>query len=546
MFNHRATFVLSLLIVALCYLNSLPNDFVFDDGPIAGSNPAIRTISPIQFLKSPYWAKQQYEGIYRPFTIFSLSVDYAIWKRWAPGFRLTNLALHSINGFLVFLLCTSLVGEGMVPLAAMLIYLVHPVHTEAVTSIVGRSDLFAACFFMSAWLLFRRGKTLWPAALFLLALLSKESAIVLPAILVLDVWLSRREVPWKRFAVMTSVAVAYLALRFLVLGGLGIPASAQYMGGHLTYLERLMTSGRVFIQYLRLLLFPVDLAGDYDFNAIPIAQVSHWDAWLGLLLIAAIAAGALLYRRRNWTVSFGVLFAFIVFIPASNWITPISVLMAERFLYLPLIGLSIAAAVIFGQLRDPRLQRFIGIGIVIIAMVLCNSHDYTRRNDFTFFGNMVRVVPNSAKARLGYGFALIEAGRNDDAARQLEAGLRIIPDYPELLATLAMTKIGAKDCINAWPLLDRALQIDPGHADTRRRMGDCYFKEGKIREAESMYHQAVDSIPYPDSMLYFMWGRSLEGTGQQNSALAAYRRGALIDPENVLIQQKVAILSNRR
>ena len=94
MFSKRGAFIISCLLVGLCYVNSLPNDFVFDDAPIVSSNPAIRTISPIQFLKSPYWASQQYLGIYRPFTIFSLSVDYAIWKRWAPGFRLTNLGLQ--------------------------------------------------------------------------------------------------------------------------------------------------------------------------------------------------------------------------------------------------------------------------------------------------------------------------------------------------------------------------------------------------------------------------------------------------------------------
>src|SRR5436190_23169566 len=127
MLSHRSALLLCLLITALCYLNSLPNDFVFDDAPIVGSNPVIRTISPVQFLKSPYWTKQQYEGIYRPFTILSLSVDYAVWKRWAPGFRITNLAVHAVNGFLIFLLCTALAGGGLIPLAAMLIYLVHPV-----------------------------------------------------------------------------------------------------------------------------------------------------------------------------------------------------------------------------------------------------------------------------------------------------------------------------------------------------------------------------------------------------------------------------------
>jgi tetratricopeptide (TPR) repeat protein len=92
--------------------------------------------------------------------------------------------------------------------------------------------------------------------------------------------------------------------------------------------------------------------------------------------------------------------------------------------------------------------------------------------------------------------------------------------------------------------LNRALSIDPSLPDTHRRMGDCYYNEGKVREAEAMYHQAVDGISYPDAMLYFSWGRSLEDTGQKVSAIAAYERGALIDPGNFLIQQKLAVLKS--
>jgi tetratricopeptide (TPR) repeat protein len=431
----------------------------------------------------------------------------------------------------------------------MFIYLAHPVHTEAVTSIVGRSELFAACFFLAAWLLFRRGHTVLPALLFFLALLSKENAIVLPAVLLLDEALTGlRERPTAmlhRYSIMGAVALAYLVLRYEVLGGLGIPAAAQYMGGHLTYVERVMTSGRVFIEYLKLTFFPLNIAGDYDFNAIPIANLRSWDAWLGLLLIVAIVAGTCFYQRKNKVVALCILFAFLVFIPASNWITPISVLMAERFLYLPLVGLSIAAAIAFSGIHEKNVRRWIGIGGVAVLIVLCNSHDYVRRNDFTFFGNMVRVTPNSAKAHLGYGYALLQAGFKDDAAKQFEAGLRIIPDYPELLTTLAMTKMTSTSCEDAWPLLRRALQKNPSHADTHRRMGDCYYKEGKTAEAESMYRQAVESIPYPDSMLYFMWGRSLEDTGDKQSAIRAYERAALIDPQNVFIKQKLTSLKTQ-
>jgi tetratricopeptide (TPR) repeat protein len=291
-----------------------------------------------------------------------------------------------------------------------------------------------------------------------------------------------------------------------------------------------------------LIFFPLNVPGDYDYNAIPIARVSSWDAWLGLFLIVGIAAGAIWYRRRNWIVSLGVLFAYIAFIPASNWVVPISVLMAERFLYLPLIGTSIALAIAFSAVEDPRHRKLIGAGVLATAIVLCNSHDFVRRNDFTFFKNMARIEPDSAKARLGYGYALLQAGRNDEASAQLEAGLRIIPDYPELLTTLALTKIHANNCSQAWPLLRRAIQIDPTHGDTHRRMGDCYFNEGNLREAEAMYHQAVQSIPYPDAMLYFMWARTLEGTGQPESAAAAYQRASLIDPGNAVIKQRLAAL----
>jgi len=548
MFNARRAFILSIVLVGLCYVNSLPNDFVFDDGPIVSSNPAIRVISPIQFLTSPYWTKHQYWGIYRPFTIFSLSVDYAIWKRWAPGFRLTNLAVHAINGGLVFLLSESLVGPGIVPLVTMIVWVVHPLHTEAVTSIVGRSELFAACFFMAAWLLFRRGRSVWAAIAFFLALLSKENAIVLPAILLLDMWLlpSPRGRGFLRLGPLIITALAYLGLRFYVLGAFGIPVGAQYMGGHLRYVDRLLTSGRVFIQYLKLIVFPLNLSGDYDFNAIPIARLTDWDAWIGLLLIAVIPVVAWRYRHSKWTVSFGLLFAVIALLPSSNWIVPISILMAERFLYLPLIGISLAAAVVYSELEDPRVRRLVGGGALVTSIILCNSHDYIRRNDFTFFKNMVRVVPDSAKARLGYGFALIQKGRNEEAERELEAGLRIIPDYPELLSTLALARTTSTSCREAWPLLKHALEIDPEHADTHRRMGDCYFKEGRIREAESMYRQAVESIPNPDAMLYFMWGRSLEDIGNSTTAVAAYQRAALIDPDNPFIRQKLASLGTVR
>ncbi len=584
MFSEKNALLLSLLVVALCYANALPNDFVLDDVAIVGSNPAVRSITPLKFLRSPYWAEQQYGGIYRPFTVFSLSVDYAIWQRWAPGFRITNLLVHALNGWLVFLLSARIVGGGIAPLAAMLIYVAHPVNTEAVTSIVGRSELFATCFFLSAWLLFRRGHVWLAAPVFFLSLLSKENAIVLPAILLLDAAGARRmpllpeegrpkggvvftslrnatpsaalrrlrgfflrphpPLPGEagKLVVMGLVAVVYLGLRYAVLGGLGIPVTAQYMGGKLSYLERWMTSGRVLMEYFRLIVAPLNVAGDYDFNAIPIAGLRDWDAWLGLLLVAGTLGVAYACRRWNWPVTLGLLFALTAFIPVSNWIMPISILMAERSLYLPLVGLSLVGGVMFRAIRRSSVRAVAGVGWLAIAVVICIDHDYIWRNDFTFFRNMVRVQPDSAKARLGYGFTLLGAGFKQEAAEQLEQGLRILPDYPALLSTLALTKMTETSCAEAWPLLRRALEVNPKHGDTLRRVADCLYREGEIEKAEAAYRAAIERIPFPDSLLLFMWGKSLEETGRKDPAIAAYERAAIIDPKNVFIQQKLASL----
>src|SRR5262249_20270684 len=133
---------------------------------------------------------------------------------------------------------------------------------------------------------------------------------------------------WRRFAVLGAAGIGYLGLRFFVLGGLGIPKVGQYMNGTLTLSQRWLTSGRVFMEYFRLLIFPVQVTGDYDFNSIPIATVRDWYAWVGLTLVAACIFLALRSLRTRPTMSLGILFFFITLLPVSNWIMPIALLMA--------------------------------------------------------------------------------------------------------------------------------------------------------------------------------------------------------------------------
>jgi protein O-mannosyl-transferase len=546
--NRRITsgraLIICAVLVAICYANSLPNAFILDDVLIVAANENIRHITPIHFLSQAYWGDLNHAGIYRPLTIFSFSLEYPIWHVWAPGFRLVNLMLHALNGWLVFLLVNGLLESPIAALGSAVVYVIHPMQTEAVVSIVGRSELLAAALFFAAWLAFRKGRTGWAALAYVLAALSKESAITFPAIAMLDLALSggiRKVIEsWRRFAILAAAGIGYLALRIYALGGLGIPKGWQYLAGTMTWTQRYMTSGRVFLQYLRLLFLPVKVTGDYDFNSIPVAGLADWDAWLGLVLIAGSILLAVLVAKRRPAITLGILFFFIVLLPVSNWIMPIALLMAERFLYTPAFGFALLAGMAWAAIKRESARRVVAVGVLGIAAILCIGHNYIWRDTLTFHENVVSLLPQNARARLGYGFALMRVDKVADAKEQFEAGLKIKPGSAPLLAGLATATLRIEGrCDNVRPLIAQALRADAGQWQSLWVLGDCFLIEGKTAQAEHSYRLAVERADHPDAKLLFSWGRLLEGMGKIPGAVEAYQRAAVIDPTDTGIQTKL-------
>ena len=544
--------VLCLLLVAVCYANSIPNAFILDDVLIVAANERIRHVDPQHFIVQSYWGDLNHAGIYRPLTIFTFSLEYAVWKVWTPGYRIVNLLLHAVNGWLVYLLASGLLGSPLAALAAAVVYVIHPMQTEAVISIVGRSELLAAGFFFAAWLAFRKGRTWWAALAYFLAALAKESAVTFPAIAIVEMALGEGGIrrvadSWRRFTILAVTGIAYLGLRFYVLGGLGVPPAGQYLNGTLTLVQRWMTSGRVFIQYFRLLIAPGQIPSDYDFDSIPLAGLTDWDAWLGLALAAVLIVMALRLAKRRPAVSFGILFFFITLLPVSNWIMPIALLMAERFLYTPAFGFALSAGILWAGIHDVRARRLIAAGVITISVLLCISHNYVWQDTLTFNRNVVRLLPNNARARMGYGFALLRIDKLGEAREQFEAGLRILPRSAPLLAGLASTTLRIDGrCDRVRPLLAQALTNDPGQWHSLWVLGDCFLMEGKTEQAERSYRLAIENTEFPDAKLLFSWARILEATGKTPTALAAYQRAALIDPTDESIQMKLRQFSLAR
>jgi len=531
------------VIVAICYANSIANDFILDDALIVAANPDIRSIQPLHTFKTPFWGEKSGDGIYRPLVILGYSIEYSLWHRWAPGFRLTNLVLHAINGYLVFLLVRSFLWASPAAWAASAIYLAHPAHTEAVAGIAGRSELLSATFFFLAWLMFRKGRMGWCVTAFLLSLLSKENAISFPAVIALDIWITRGSVKavlqeWKRLGSLVATGALYFGLRLWVLG-IDNLTPPQYLNGAWTLLQRELTSGRAFLQYFRLILAPVNVTGDYDFNSIPIANATDWDAWFGVLLIVSTIVLAIRLVHRQPLIALGILFFYVTLFPVSNWLVPTNAIMAERYLYVPLFGMTLIAGMLWTRISRRETRLWVIGGILAVSAVLCISHNYVWKDNYTFYKNMVRVFPNNIRGRQGFGVALLDGGFASEAGVQFEAGLTVARNAPLLLGLAGVQMKLDHNCDRARESIDEALRIQPNNSSVHWLLAECFENQGDLASASDTYRRAVEETQFPDARLLFDWGMLMEKMGKRQEAAALYQRAALIDPNDLSIKFKL-------
>jgi tetratricopeptide (TPR) repeat protein len=276
------------------------------------------------------------------------------------------------------------------------------------------------------------------------------------------------------------------------------------------------------------LIAPINVTGDYTFNSIPIAKPGDWFAWMGVITVLAIMIFAVCMWRREPILAFGILFFYATISPVSNWLVLTSVLMAERFLYLPSFGLCLIAGRMWARFPKTELKPSFAGGLLATAAVLCVAHNYIWRDPLTYFGNLVRVLPNNVRGREGYGIALVEAGRPDLAMQQFQAGLQIIRQAP-FLAGLAQAEMQLDgDCSRARVHLQEAVRIQPADPFARWLLGACSESEGSLEEAEAAYRQAIASSEFPDPKLLEAWGRTLQKTGRPEESQEAYRRAALL------------------
>lgn len=352
------------------YLGALWNRFALDDLYIVVLNPLVHSPSGIwRVFVEPYWPGNLTGSLYRPLTVATYAIDWLV--DGSAWFHAVNILWHAGVSVAVAALARRWAG-ATAALAAGFLFAVHPVHVEAVANVVGRNDLMAGAFtLLAVYSALERHSVGWSTAAMALGILSKESAAVVPG-LVVWAWLLGLSAPSprKRAAFIASwllVGAAYAALRWAVLREYaGFVTKAPVFLGESALTVRL-TAVSALGDVARLLVFPLILRMDYSpEERTAVRSVFDGRFVGGMLCLAAWAALiVLMWRRGRKIEAFGLGWIGIAYLPVANLLFPIGILIAERTLYLPSVGLAVAAGA-WLQSAPPRVARLL-IGLILVA-----------------------------------------------------------------------------------------------------------------------------------------------------------------------------------
>ena len=532
------------LLGTVLYVSTVRNQFVLDDETAVRDNPIVHRFDLVEIFTSDYWAGYHgdHSGLYRPLTVLTFAVNYAVAGRDPFSYHLINSVLHGLIVLLVFRVIAHATAEHRLATLGALIFATHPVQTEAVAGLVGRADLLATLFGLLATDLQIRSRTRfsWGAGLaFVAALMCKESAIVIPALLLLfncqqyRAFFHRCHVPvCLQYGALTAI---YLAWRWHVLDGLTVPGISE-LDNPLITLEPgllLLNASLVIGRYLNLLVLPIGLSADYSFAALTL-ELSVWSkATLCVVAAAATAVwlGVISWRRSPWVFVGGAWTAIALF-PVSNLLVPIGAMMAERFLYLPSFGFSLAVAAALRSASSQFSPRISGV-VVLIYLFAFSLFTVGRiqewRDNLTLFVAASESYPNSARTWRALGGAKLDLGDRSGAREAWKRALEIYPDYYEVFNDLGGHYIEIGQLTKAIGALRSCLQLAPSYPPAWFNLGLAEYKRRDHGAALGFLRRALKLDPHY-AAAYYNIGVILLETGQRERARSHFERALESDP----------------
>ncbi len=486
--------LLAILLPLLVYAGSLANDFLIDDEIIVSSNIRLAPgQSPLEVFRRPEQFADFTLPYYRPVTNLSYWADARLWDRQPIGFHLTNWVFHAVTTLLIFELARSLTADAVLGLIAAILFAAHPMHTESVDMVQGRTDLLATLFMLLSLLAMRRclsaigsGRALAAGAISLaalgVALLAKEIAVTWPALAAAVWWVKPGPRGPAARLVMFLVAAAailagYFAVRGAVLGGI---VGADYRGLTVPH------AGLVLItlaDYARLLLWP------FSFSFVrPMAAPDTWHdprILQSAILLLGILVGLAVLARRNRLVAFSAGWTLVTLTPVLNLFPIPGFAMAERYLYLPSVGFCLLVAALFRPALLPGSGPAVQTPAVTLLAIIVMAYTATiqvRTAQWTdpvdVFEAMAARTPNSFFVQSKLGLEYLRSGRAPDAVGAMLRARDLEPANPVAWNNLGAALAQSGRLAEARHAYERAIALNPRYARAYENLAQVLFAMG--------------------------------------------------------------------
>ena len=558
------------VLACVAYLNTLGHEFVSDDQAQivnrigAGDFRSLHTIFTTDHFGG-------HRGGYRPLVTLSFALNYYVGGMAPLTYHLSNILLHAAVTVLVYRVIRRLFGRDFLAVGTAVLFALHPVHTEAVAWVSGRADLLTATLFLSAWVLYLRATQSTPLRhapllgsllVFGLALLSKEHALMLPAVLlfsdlfpettrqvgsrarsVFTILSTRRWVYLSYFAVIGL----YLGLRYLLFGRALLYEPSQTLDLRnpllsVPWYPRVLTAARILAADLGLFVWPAGLSADYSYNQIPAStSILEPDAGfaVGLMLLICLAAVILVWKGS--IEGFGLMFYLIMIAATANVFTVTHTIRAERLLYLPSLGICLAVVAALerfarwlgvrrGRRWTPALA--VGMGVVCLALAVrtvLRNQDW--KDHHSLWRSTAQVATQSAVARYGFGLSLANRGEVDQAIEEYQQAILIYPAYREARMALGIALIRSGEDERGLGILHEVVSEKPGAPDGYRWLGEGLVMAGMLDEGVAAYQQALSLKP-DHGITHYLLGTAFLKRGDVEKAISSYQQALALLPDS--------------
>jgi len=556
--DYQRAALISVLLVAGTLLVFSPvadNGFIcLDDGKYVTGNSHLRGGFTRENLE---WAFTTFHAAnWHPITWLSHLADVRLFGLNPAGHHLTSLLVHAANVLLVFLVLGRLTGSRWRSGLAAALFAVHPLHVESVAWISERKDVLSAFFWMSTLVAYTRyarspglkryGLT---ALVFALGLMAKPMLVTLPFILLLLDWWplgralrpaagERRQGPAAARFPWLPLVLEKVPLFVLAAASCAVTLRAQQEGWMVKSVKsypigvRLANALWSYLRYLGKVVYPANLGIPYPH---PGASLPVWQAVVALLILLCLTGGAVRTRRQRPSVLVGWLWFLGALVPVIGLVQVADQAMADRYMYLPLLGLLLAVVWSLPAVAVDKRYRAAAIvagGAVILAVLGTMSRAQVRlwRDDITLFSRTIQVTPENALAHYNLGTGLARQGNAAAAIRHFREALRMRADFAEAHYNLARALEETGEYDEALGQYRDAVRIMPDYPYALNNLGGALSRSGRIAEAVTWYEKALLLTPEDPELLYNL-GTVLSRKGDFAAAAARYAQALRIRPD---------------